>query len=191
MKWIKKIPLWWRFEGRYYHKDFYRGVTNLIKWFPVIWKDRDWDHTYIYELIKVKLNNQADYIGGRDRHTRAKRDAELMRLCARLIQRCQDDFYHMEYMDYHETKYDFVPTDETAKWYTMEDTLISERFDEYFAKYPKQYQQILAQEMMSDTPMLDPDQKKHIAMAIAHANQDRCRKLLFKVMEARIDGWWD
>jgi len=188
---FERISLWWRFDGKYYHKDFYRGLKNLWRWFPTIWKDRDWDDSFIFEIIKVKLEHQAKSIGDRDRHTRAKRDSDRMRLVAKLIKLQQDDFYHMEYMDYHDAKYDFVPTDETEQWYTMEDTLISERFDEYFAKYPRQYQQILAQEMMSDTPILHPDQKKYIAMAIAHTNMQRCRKLIFKIMESEIEKWWD
>jgi len=191
MKWIERIGLWWRFDGRYMHKEFASGIKNLWRWFPTIWKDRDWDHSYVYEIIRVKLEHQAKSIGNRDRHTTAKRDSDRMRLVAKLIKLQQDDFYHMEYMDYHDAKYDFVPTDETEQWYTMEDTLISERFDEYFAKYPRQYQQILAQEMMSDTPMLHPDQKKYIAMAIAHTNMQRCRKLIFKIMESEIEKWWD
>lgn len=191
MKWIERIGLWWRFDGRYMHKEFASGIKNLWRWFPTIWKDRDWDHSYVYEIIRVKLEHQAKSIGNRDRHTTAKRDSDRMRLVAKLIKLQQDDFYHMEYMDYHDAKYDFVPTDETEQWYTMEDTLISERFDEYFAKYPRQYQQILAQEMMSDTPMLHPDQKKYIAMAIAHTNMQRCRKLIFKIIESEIEKWWD
>ena len=191
MKWIERIGLWWRFAGRYMHKEFASGIKNLWRWFPTIWKDRDWDHSYVYEIIRVKLEHQAKSIGNRDRHTTAKRDSDRMRLVAKLIKLQQDDFYSMEYMDYHDAKYDFVPTDETEQWYTMEDTLISERFDEYFAKYPRQYQLILAQEMMSDTPMLHPDQKKYIAMAIAHTNMQRCRKLIFKIMESEIEKWWD
>jgi len=191
MKWIERIGLWWRFDGRYMHKEFASGIKNLWRWFPTIWKDRDWDHSYVYEIIRVKLEHQAKSIGNRDRHTTAKRDSDRMRLVAKLIKLQQDDFYSMEYMDYHDAKYDFVPTDKTEQWYTMEDTLISERFDEYFAKYPRQYQQILAQEMMSDTPMLHPDQKKYIAMAIAHTNMQRCRKLIFKIMESEIEKWWD
>ena len=191
MKWIERIGLWWRFDGRYMHKEFASGIKNLWRWFPTVWKDRDWDHSYVYEIIRVILEHQAKSIGNRDRHTTAKRDSDRMRLVAKLIKLQQDDFYHMEYMDYHDAKYDFVPTDETEQWYTMEDTLISERFDEYFAKYPRQYQLILAQEMMSDTPMLHPDQKKYIAMAIAHTNMQRCRKLIFKIMESEIEKWWD
>ena len=105
---IDKVRLWWKFDGRYYHKDFIQGVKNLIKWFPTIWKDRDWDHNFIYEIIKVKLNNQAKYISFHNRHTSAKRDSEKMLLCSKLIQRCQDDFYDMEYMDYHESNYNWL-----------------------------------------------------------------------------------
>lgn len=189
---LKKLKLWWEFEGRYYHKNFIRGIKNIWKWFPTIWKDRDWDHTYIYEILRVKLENQAYYIGSNDRHTRAKRDAERMLLCARLIQIQQEDLYGMEYADYHETKYDFVPTDETKKWYTMEDTLISENLDEYFEKYPRQYKRVLSGEVNRfKRDIEDINNKKVIAMEIAHENQERSRKLLFKILEQHIEYWWD
>ena len=195
---IEKIGLWWKFDGRYYHKDFIQGVKNLWKWFPVIWRDRDWDHSFIYEIIKVKLKNQSDYIGGHNRHTRAKRDAELMKLCSRLIQRCQDNHYDMEYMDYHESNYNFLDiTDEDdipekyRKGKKLDIELVSENFDDFFKKYPRQYKRVMSGEINRfDRPIEDKD-KKLIAMEIAHENQDRCRKLVFKIMSNRIEGWWD
>lgn len=193
-----KIRLWWDFDARYYHKDIIQGVKNLWKWFPVIWRDRDWDTNFIYEIIKVKLNNQADYIGGKNRHTRAKRDAELMKLCSRLIQRCQDDHYDMEYMDYHESNYNFVDiTDEDdipekyRKGKKLDVELVSENFDDYFKKYPRQYKRVMSGEVSRFRRPIEEKDKQVIAMEIAHENQDRCRKLLFKIMERRIEGWWD
>jgi hypothetical protein len=188
---FERISLWWRFEGKYCHKEFARGVKNLWKWFPVIWKDRDYDGHYIYELIRVKLDNQAKYIGGRDRHTTAKRDAEKMRLVSRLIKLHQEDYYGMEYMDYHNTKYDFVSTDETKKWYRMEDTLLSENFDDYFKKYPRQYKKVMSGEINRYHKEVDESDKRRIAMEISHENQDRCQKLIFKIMQLEIDRWWD
>jgi len=193
-----KIRLWWDFDARYYHKDFIQGVKNLWKWFPVIWKDRDWDSHFIYEIIRVKLNNQADYIGGKNRHTRAKRDAELMKLCSRLIQRCQDDHYDMEYMDYHESNYNFIDiTDDDdipekyRKGKKLDIELVSENFDDYFKKYPRQYKRVMSGEVSRFRRPIEEKDKQVIAMEIAHENQDRCRKLLFKIMERRIEGWWD
>lgn len=188
---FEKISLWWKFEGRYYHKDFIKGIKNLWKWFPVIWKDRDWDDHYIFEVLKFKLNKQADYIGDRNIHVSAKRDAEIMRLVNRLIKLNQDEFYSMEYMDYHETKYDFIPTDKTEKWFTMADELISERFDEYFKKYPRQYKLVMSNKLNFYGKPIDLNDKKIVAMTIAHSNQERCHKLIFKLLEENIRRWWD
>jgi hypothetical protein len=188
---IDKIRYWWRFEARYYHKDFIKGVKNLWKWFPTIWKDRDWDSFFIYEILRVKIENQAKYIGDRNLHTEAKRDAERMLLVSRLIKLQQDDTYGMEYMDYHKSKFEFVPTDETKEYYTMEDELISENFDEYFKKYPIQYKKVLSGEINRFNRPIEEKDKKLIAMEIAHENQERCHKLLFNIISNHIERWWN
>jgi hypothetical protein len=77
-------------------KQFFKRIRNLYRWFPVIWKDQDWDDFYIFEILKFKLKNQAEYIGYHDRHVSAKRDAEKMMLCVRLIDKVQNEEYLME-----------------------------------------------------------------------------------------------
>ena len=37
----------------------------------------------------------------------------------------------------------------------------------------------------------EADIKRIVAMNIAHINQDRVQKLLFKILEENIRGWWD
>jgi len=181
MKMLEKIRLWWKFDGRYYHKEFVSGIKNLWRWFPTIWKDRDWDQYHIYELLAKKLEYQAQYIAGKDRHTAAQRSAERMLLCARLIRIQQEDLYATEYLDYYKEDHMFVPLDDTKKWYTVESTLIEDNLDEYFGKYAKQYKQYA-----------DSDQERwQIAHNIAHNNQQRSHRLLFKIMQEHIEGWWD
>ena len=191
---FERISLWWEFEGRYYHKDFINGIKNIWKWFPIIWKDRDWDHTYIFEVLKFKLNKQADYIGGRGTHTSAKRDSEIMRLVSKLITLQQDEFYHMEYMDYHNTDYDFIPSDyeiDGDKCFEMKSTLVSETFDDYFKKYPRQYKKVLSGEINRTKRNPEEKDKHTIAMEIALENHERCNKLIFKILESEIQRWWD
>ena len=178
---LNSIALWWKFEGRYYHINFINGIKNLWNWFPTIWKDRDWDQTFIYEVLIHKLEKQAKYIGDRDWHTRAQRDAELMLLCARLARIQQEDLYMMEYMEYLDQDIEFIPTDETKKWFTMESTTTRDDLADYFIKYKRQYE--LIDKTDKDT--------HHIAIEIARNNQERSRKLLFKIMEENISGWWD
>ena len=189
---LGRIQRWWKFEGKYYHKDISKGIKNIIHWLPTIWKDRDYDHHYIYEVLRVKLEKQAKYILEKGIHVSANRDAELMLLCARLCRIQQEDLYGLEYADYHDTKYDFVPTDETKKWYRMEDTLISENFDDYFKKYPRQYKRVLAGEINRyNRQQGDGITSKEMAMEIAHENQERSHRLLFKILKQNISRWWN
>jgi hypothetical protein len=194
MKMLFKSPrLWWKFEGRYYHKDLYRGVKNLIKWFPVIWRDRDWDSYYIFRILEHKLKSQAKYIGGRDIHVTAKRDAEVMLTCVRLMEHIRCDYYEGEYSDYHHTKHWFEDIEDMPGYSSWESELQSENFDDYFKKYPLIYKRVLNGEgtFNIDKESESEERKKVIAMNIAHINHDRARKLLFKIMEENIERWWD
>ena len=135
MKMIFKSPrLWWKFEGRYYHKDIYNGVKNLIKWFPVIWRDRDWDQSYIYTILQKKLELHAEGIAKRDILVSSQRDAELMRTAASLIEKIKNDYYDSEYTDYSEDKYWFEDIPDRPGLSTMEHELISEQFKRYTNK---------------------------------------------------------
>ena len=194
-----KVIRWIKYDAKYLHLDIIRGVKNLIRWFPTIWKDRDYDHFYIYEVLRVKLEKQAVYISHKDRYTRAQRDAELMMLISRLITIQQEDLYEMEYTEYHESEFNFLDiTDEDnipEKYKDskrLEINLISERFDEYFERYPRQYKRAVNGELNLFTrEENDKENKKIYAMEIAHENQKRSHKLLFKILDNNINRWWD
>lgn len=189
---FRRILLWWKHDGRYLHRTFIRGVEKLWYWFPIIWKDRDWDGHYIYEIMKHKLKAQAKYIGDRDFHTRAQQDARRMRLCVKLIQACQDEPYAMEYMDYAKERVWFTPCEDRpgSSLYNSEE--VWEKYDELFKKYPLIYKRVLKGEGPFTLDGRDEsDMKRIIAMNICHINQNRARKLLFKIMEENIEGWWD
>jgi hypothetical protein len=187
---FRKISLWWKFEARYYHKDLTNGIKNIIYWFPIIWKDRHWDGHYIYEVIKHKLKAQANYIGDNDRHTRAQQDARRMRICVKLIEKIQDDSYSVEYMDYAKDRHWFEPCNDKKGYSEWKTANVWEKYDEYFAKYPLIYKKVMNGEGF--IPIKGREHDKHIiAMSIAHFNQDRARKLLFKIISENIEGWWD
>lgn len=191
---FRKIFLWWKFDGKYYHKDFIDGVKNLWKWFPIIWKDRDWDDHYIWEILKFKLLNQADYIGTKDRHTRAKHDAKVMRLCVSLMDKIQNEFYSNEYFDYYEKEWKFIPVVDMPGHSELDMIILSENFDEYIKKYPLIYKKVLSDKTLQIFDINHSDEKEHklrIAMNIGLYNHKRARKLLFNILENNIECWWD
>lgn len=187
---FRRIWLWWYHDGRFYHKYFKQGVKNIIYWFPIIWKDRNWDSHYIFNILKHKLKAQADYIGSRDFHTRAQQDARNMRICVRLIQNIQDDVYTMEYMDYSKDRHWFEPCNDGTGNSTWETENIWEKYDDYFKKYPLVYKRVMNGEGFTSLEGREDD-KHVIALSMAHLNHQRAKSLLFKIMDTQIEGWWD
>jgi hypothetical protein len=162
-------------------KQFFKRIYNLYRWFPIIWNDQDWDDHYIFEILKFKLKNQAEYIGYHDRHMSAKRDAEIMMLCVRLMDKVQHEYYGREYQDYYKSDMRFIPSESHPGSYEMEVEILEENFDDYFKKYPLIYRMV---------PDLNAD-KENIAYHIAKINEERAHKLLFKILEQNIRRWWD
>jgi len=189
---FRRIQLWWNHDGKYYHKYFKQGVKNIWYWFPIIWKDRHWDDHYIYEILQHKLKEQANYIAKNDRHTRAQLDAKRMRLCVKLIKKVQEEDYVIEYMDYHKDRVWFTDWEGNSGNSLYNSEEVWEKYDDYFAKYPLVYKRVMkGEEIFKLDDRDEADRKRLIAMNIAHINQDRAQKLLFKIMQENIQGWWD
>ncbi len=105
----RRIRAWWVVEGKYSHKYFKIGVKNLWYWLPIIWKDRSWDHSYIYKILKHKLQKQAQFTQEKNWHTCSQQNARRMQICVKLIQSCKDDTYRIEYLDYTKERHWFEP----------------------------------------------------------------------------------
>jgi hypothetical protein len=134
-EWYWRLYRWIKWELAYQHKYIKYGVKNLYKWFWVIWKDRDWDHHYIFQVLKFKLEKQANHLAENGFHNNAQRDAELMMTCVRLIDKLQNEYYY----------------DELCK----SGVRSSEAVQNVIAKHKK------------------------------------AKRLLFKIMNDRIEEWWD
>lgn len=83
------------FDLRHHWLRLYYGVRNLIVYFPLIWRDRDWDQAYLVRLMEFKFRKMADlqekYGNGllHMRYARQLRTAAL--LCKRMS---EDECYH-------------------------------------------------------------------------------------------------
>ena len=134
-EWYWKLYRWIRWELPYQHKYIKYGVENLYKWFWVIWKDRDWDQHFIFEVLRFKLEKQASHFVKYNSHESSERDAELMMTCVRLIEKIQSESYYEEY-------------------YKL-DKMTSE------------------------------------ALQIVVDKHNKAKRLLFKILNDRIERWWD
>jgi hypothetical protein len=178
---LYNLKLWWTYTGKYLHHDIIQGIKNLIYWFPVIWRDRDWDTTYIWNILSYKLKKQAINTGKYG----LKYDSDKMLTCAKLIDKINNDEYMTEYLDYDKSLIKLVPDKHSNShviFYDNSQTNFDD-FDEYINKYKSSYRKVIKD--------IGDKNKKTIAMNISSLNHDRAHKLLFKIMERDITKWWN
>ena len=162
---------------------FLTGCKNVIRWSPTIFKDRDWDDWYIYNILQKKIEYQRQEIIFANRHMQVDRDNRDMTIVLNLIERVKEEYYGTEYFEYSETKFRFDPIEGDNEHYTMEEDVISENYDEYIKKYPSSVRKVL-----KEKPELD---KKDLCFWVAIHNQEKAHGLLHKVLKERMRGWWD
>ena len=162
---------------------FLTGCKNVIRWSPTIFKDRDWDHWHIYNILQKKIEFQRQEIIYANRHTDINRDNRDMTIVLNLIERVNEGFYGVEYLDYSESKFRFEPIEGDDEYYTMEQDVISENYNEYIKKYPSSVRKVL-----KEKPDLN---KKDLCFWVARHNEERAHDLLHRILKERIRHWWD
>ena len=74
-------------------RNIFIGLKNIWKWRKVIYRDRNWDHWYIYEILKTKLKFQAEYLIKHGRHQSSFSNAKQIIECIDLIDKVQNEYY--------------------------------------------------------------------------------------------------
>lgn len=85
--------------------SFIQGIKNLIHWFPIIWKDRDYDHAYIEVMLEHKLkamykrfsDKNATYVNWESEH--AAKALKALNICVIILERRREEFYILNLYD--------------------------------------------------------------------------------------------
>jgi len=184
----------------YWVKRKIRQIKRVIDFLPLIWNGFDFDYRYATELYGHQLGRIADFLESDKAYSiSAKDNAKRIRTTLKLMKLVGDEEYAMEYFDYEDVKYNFVPvvireTGDCDGCSTIETDYISERYDEYFSKYPLIYNKVVDLGLgpfSSKEGDTDFKIKRIIAMNIAHLNHERARTTLYKLIERNQQKWWD
>lgn len=165
-------------------RSFLTGCKNLIKWTPIIWKDRDWDGSYILKILQKKIEFQREYLVNSNRHMRIDSDNRDMTIVLNLLERVMDEYYQMECMDYWDSEFEFneVPGKPNVK--SLEINVKSERYDEFLSKYPSSVRAVIKEEG-------EQKDKKTLCLLVSYYNHNKANKLLFRILQERLGYWWD
>ena len=87
-------------------KKLFHNIKNIIRWLPIIWRDRDWDYGFIYEILYQKLKNmelffRSDKVYAKD----ALKFAHQIMVAKNLCKRLSEDNYLHNAMFWHDKKY--------------------------------------------------------------------------------------
>lgn len=72
------------------------GTQNLIKWFPVVWQDRDWDHHYLTKVLSFKLSNMEKLFRNEGHTVNSDEIANQLKCVAQLAKAISDEDYESE-----------------------------------------------------------------------------------------------
>lgn len=184
-QWYWKVYRWFKWDAKHFHRDVAQGFKNLWRWFPIIWKDRDWDDHYIFEPLKFKLKNTANYFEKNQRFVGWEKEVKYIRICEKLISRIQNDYYQMEYQDYYDFDMSTVPTEDGM--YQVVFDVKRDNTEQFIKKYPHALRE--AKKDPKFESYFKEGRNGYLAVGVVRHN--KARKLLFKILEQRIEHWWD
>ena len=73
-----------------------------------------------------------------------------------------------------------ILVDNNEDYYELKIETANDRLDDYFRKYKLVYKKLSK-----------IDDRHSISVRIGCLNHERARKLLFKILDEKIEGWWD
>ena len=182
---LQSFLLSWQFEYRYYPQKFIIGIKNLIKWGPLIWKDRDWDDTFLFEIIKFKISKMAESHGKTRTYVGSQRNVEIMNTIVRLIEKFQSEHYLHEYFSYVDEKIWFEKIGGSDS-FEMKSETTRDDLDEYFMKYP-----LLKNRATKHSYYRKNPSAASLGISMGMVQHDRTKRLIFELLNRNIEKWWE
>ena len=166
----------------YPFRDFYRRVKNILRWLPTIWKDRDWDNSYITEILIKKLELTRDfYLSDKAHSVEAGNIAREIQDAIERLHMTRDSW------EFHEAP---AMEELEQKW-----GLTAFSFEPYECN---ENGEVITYEMKSKTEKVNTEEEEEQyriefgkALDTARKQYRKDKKDAYKFIAKNIDKWWD
>lgn len=155
-------------------KQWFRKIVKIIQWIPVLWRDYDFDHSYIFELLRYKLVRMEKlFRSDRAWGKKAFEQADKIRVAICLLDRICDNKYTSNAIMFHERKWG-------------ESEMITEKVDGGYRLVNFVYPKAKNEEEQKQAD-------KEISRLYKHSNymEKQDIEYLFKYLNKHIRGFWD
>jgi len=149
------------------------GIQNLIVWFPIIWKDRDWDNYFLYAVMHKKLQKMSRFHAKYGITMGAPKYAKQTKICYLLLKRLMEENYTTPYDKRNKPHFD---------WF-------SKKMKESFTKESDENGMIC---IVSHDESDEPDARWIIPASKHEAEMIQQDIDLFcKIFSRHVQEWWD
>jgi len=192
---IKKIYMFYKIKNFFWPiRMVIRKTKNVIRWIPVIWRDENWDGAYLYSILEFKIQNMMLLHKSNMTFVGSEFVVRDMNICIKLLKKLEDNFYENEPMDYYEFETKSIPSDK-KNLNTLSIEIAKENFIDYENKYPRSIK--VAKEKFKKnrkyyvSDLSDKDIRSTICQYAGMERKEKAKKLLFRILNEKIDQWWD
>jgi hypothetical protein len=157
-------------------KDLYRRICNVIRWLPTIWNDKDYDDSFIVEILIKKLEFTRDfYLSNKAYSAEALTTVDEIQTAINLLHMTQDpwEFYEEPAMDVLEEKWG-------------KGIIRFEQHDNGMHRLHIDYPNV---KTLEDNEQRSAEFSKAHAKAFAQYKKDKQKA--YKYIATHIDRWWD
>ena len=168
-------------------RQIIRGIRNLIAFAPLIWRDRDFDYSYLLGMLVFKLHRMEAAFGSDESVSLGSDElAKELKLCHDALARALEDDYRTEELAAHEARWGEHCCPKCGGLFCdcfpvcgKDGSIISYKL---VLEYPDAHGED-EQEQASD--------EKHAIYLQQDIDKDNDLKLAFRMMGERILWWWD
>ena len=147
------------------YKEIKEGVRNIKSWLPIIWKDRQYDYSFLLTIMIHKLILMSEFFNSDETYSAdAKLYAEQIKEAGAMLNYINNSEYEGSAM---EPYYKAYPSD-----YDISD------FDSFIASVNKEL--TAEQKELFDKSFKDIDKKYNLAMEI-----------FCNIFKEQLRSWWD
>lgn len=155
------------------------SIQRIIKWLPILWHDRDWDHYHIWNILENKIRFTKENIHKYGHHVNKSRDVNNMRIAEILIDRIKKDEYE-----------EMTNKEHTDHWGELEWIEDSEDdnilFDNKFSKHGLVRTKVNSQQEWEQECKESTKRLKH-----AEYLKQQDMEYLFRHLKKHIHKWWN
>lgn len=104
--------IYWKLDKAYWWvRSLPHNIYRVLTWFPIIWKDRDFDFAFFLTLMQYKMKRMREHIVQHDHLVSSKRIGKQLKYAEFLIDEYFDSKVRDKMLEDHEAEWGEIKTD--------------------------------------------------------------------------------